>query len=103
MIRESAAVNCVAILPNRSYGIGIRMSRRATELSDLMPCLGYRTHDGTAGTVIDMSDVTADVPAHVTGDTLGLPAVVTEQLLSALGIGRADRLNHRLNALSHCR
>ncbi len=44
-----------------------------------------------------------DVTAHVTGDTLGVPAVVTEQLLSAVGIGRADRLNHRQNALSHRR
>ena len=87
------------MLPNRSCGVEIRLSRRAVELSDLVPSLRYWARDGTAEKVSDTSDVTADVPAHVTGDTLG----VTEQLLSALGIGRADRLNQRQNALSHGR
>jgi hypothetical protein len=41
------------------------------------------TRNGTAEKVSDMSDVTADVPAHVTGDTLGVPAVVTELSLDS--------------------
>lgn len=53
------------------------------KISDMAPCLSHRTRDGTAEKASDMSDVTADVPAHVTGDTLDVPAVVNQLSLDS--------------------
>ena len=57
--------------------------RRPVEFSDMTPCLLHWTRDGTAEKASDMSDVTADVPAHFTGDMLGVPAAVTELSLDS--------------------